>query len=69
MKVILSGKHNNKAWMVNECFAEAMSQIYCERSVKLQKSLEVKTKMAADRDSEDLAPFLESEELKINTQA
>ena len=37
---VLSGKHYNKAWVLNECFAEAIDRLFCEKYVEMPTEVE-----------------------------
>ena len=69
MKGILSGKHYNKTWLVNECFAEAVDRLFCDKYVSLSQPLEVKIKTMSEINLEALDPISESEEMKSYAQA
>ena len=40
VKGVLSGKHYNKAWVLNECFAEAIDRLFCEKYVEMPTEVE-----------------------------
>ena len=48
VKGIISGKHYNKTWLVNECFAEAIDRLFCDRYVNLPQPLEVQIKTMSE---------------------
>ena len=68
VKGILSGKHYNRTWLVNECFAEAIDRLFCEKYVSLPQPLEVKIKTMSEIRVEALDSISETEELKTYAQ-
>lgn len=48
VKGINSRRHCNKTWLVNECFAEAIDRLFCEKYGELGKPPEVQVDMTTE---------------------
>ena len=49
VKGVLSGKYYNKAWIINECFAEEIDILLCEKYVDIPTELKNRFKVLTEK--------------------
>ena len=69
VKGVLSGKHYNRTRLVNECFAEAIDRLFCEKYVDVPQDLKVKIRTMGEISLKTLDSISETEELKMYAES